>query len=78
MMNKLVLENGLTFRVDKTCQITRRSLAKLFKERYRHAMYAFRVLFSQQALEGCACASELSMKREDVVLAKEMKYLNEW
>ena len=78
MMNKLVLENGLTFRVDKTCQVTRRSMTRLFKDRYRHAMYAFRVLFSQQTLEECGCASGISMNKKDVLLAQEMNYLNEW
>lgn len=58
MMNKLVLDNGLTFRVDKHCGITRNNMLKLQKTRIRQAMYGFRQMFSQKTLEGCVCASE--------------------
>lgn len=73
-MNKLVLDKGLTFRVDKQCNITMRNMQKLIKLRYRQAMYAFREMFSQATLEGCVCASKCVTK-EDKALAKEMSYL---
>ena len=76
-MNKLFME-GLTFRVDRYCPVTRKSMDRLINQRYRRALYAFRKLFSQyKILEGQVCASQVTnWSKKDIVVAQEMAYLN--
>lgn len=70
-MNKLVLDNGLMFRVDKHCGITRNSMNRLLKTRQRQALFAFRKLFSHKEPIGgyiCAFDSEPSSLEEDILI----------
>ena len=65
-MNKLVQE-GLVFRVDKHCPMTRNNMAKLTNLRTRHAMYSFRQLFSHNPIEGNMCAGQNCISEEKVM-----------